>query len=100
MNDSPRQAPARATAVHYAIADMWPDDHDAMLADMECRTLPSSGGHPDDHRRPSSAVGMSESSMTRLVATTIAEMWPDDEEAMNAFGVVLTAGASTGATGS
>ena len=83
MSDSLMRATPRASLLHYAIADMWPDDHDAMLAELESGTPSSSGGHPDDQPRRNAAAATRESSITRLVRTAIADMWPDDDEAMN-----------------
>jgi len=98
VNDSFWQAPARASAVHRVIADMWPDDHDAMLSDMECRTHPTTKAHPGDDPPRSVTVRMDESPSFSLVTTTIADMWPDDDEEMRAIGAINTAGDSTGMT--
>jgi hypothetical protein len=47
MNEFSSRSRSTVAAVHQVIADMWPDDHDAMLAFMERRA--ASSRDPGDH---------------------------------------------------
>jgi hypothetical protein len=87
VNDLSSRAHSKSSTVYHAIAAMWPDDHDAMLAVME-RAAPPQFRALADHGPGGLEGETGPSSLSNVAMTdpTIAEMWPDDHEAMMAFG--------------